>query len=253
MSAECQEPPPPRRGPATAGPEGGLSPLAPVLPLIPRSPAPRRPLPDAIGIVRPLSLPRTAPPYDDQPAAVPTRVRPPHAATQPPSRPATQRAGPRRAAGQPGRTARPRRATARLAAALRPGAGRDAVRGAAAAAAHTVDDRPGPPAHRATRPGPGAGRHPAGAPPGDVPAVRRRHGDDRRPRRRPADPRTRRPAGTGPAERRATGHPQPHSLALHSHRGGLDAAARASGRAAAAPGLTSAVLHAHQRVLGQSD
>jgi hypothetical protein len=82
MSAECQEPPPPRRGPATAGPEGGLSPLAPVLPPIPRSPAPRRPLPDAIAIVRPLSLPRTAPPYDDQPVAVPTRVRPPHAATQ---------------------------------------------------------------------------------------------------------------------------------------------------------------------------
>jgi hypothetical protein len=82
MSAEYQEPPPPRRGPATAGPEGGLSPLAPVLPLIPRSPATRRPLPDAIAIVRPLSLPRTAPPYDDQPAAVPTRVRPPHAATQ---------------------------------------------------------------------------------------------------------------------------------------------------------------------------
>ena len=82
MSAECQEPPPPRRGPATAGPEGGLSPLAPVVPLIPRSPAPRRLLPDAIAIVRPLSLPRPAPPYDDQPAAVPTRVRPPHSATQ---------------------------------------------------------------------------------------------------------------------------------------------------------------------------
>jgi len=82
MSAERQEPPPPRRGPATAGPEGGLSPLAPVLPLTPRSTAPRSPLPDAIAIVRPLSLPRTAPPYDDQPAAVPTRVRPPRGATQ---------------------------------------------------------------------------------------------------------------------------------------------------------------------------
>jgi len=82
MSAECQEPPPPRRGPATAGPEGGLSPLAPVLPLIPRSPATPRPLPDAIAIVRPLSLPRTAPPYDDQPAAVPTRVGRSRAATQ---------------------------------------------------------------------------------------------------------------------------------------------------------------------------
>jgi len=82
MSAECQEPPPPRPRPATAGPEGGLSPLAPVLPLIPRSPAPRRPLPDAVATVRPLSLPRTAPPYDDQPAAVPARARPPHGATQ---------------------------------------------------------------------------------------------------------------------------------------------------------------------------
>ncbi len=82
MSAECQEPPPQRRSPATAGPEGGLSPLAHVLPLIPRSPATHRPLPDAIAIVRPLSLPRTAPPYDDQSAAVPARVRPPRAATQ---------------------------------------------------------------------------------------------------------------------------------------------------------------------------
>lgn len=86
MSVECQEPPPPRHSPATAGPEGGLSPLAPVLPLIPRAPVPRRPLPDAIAVVRPLSLPRTAPPYDDQPAdrsdGVPTRARLPHAATQ---------------------------------------------------------------------------------------------------------------------------------------------------------------------------
>jgi len=108
MSAECQEPPPPRRGPATAGPEGGLSPLAPVLPLIPRSPAPRRPLPDAVATVRPLSLPRTAPPYDDQPAAVPTRVRPPQAATNadtqagpPPSAPGPGRP-PDSRAGQPG-------------------------------------------------------------------------------------------------------------------------------------------------------
>ncbi|HEV8221520.1 MAG TPA: Rv3235 family protein [Streptosporangiaceae bacterium] len=86
MSVECQEPPPPRHSPATARPEGGLSPLAPVLPLIPRAPVPRRPLPDAIAVVRPLSLPRTAPPYDDQPAdrsdGVPTRARLPHAATQ---------------------------------------------------------------------------------------------------------------------------------------------------------------------------
>jgi Family of unknown function (DUF6459) len=82
MSAECPEPPPPRHSPATAGPEGGLSPLAPVLPLMPRAPAQPRPLPDAIAIVRPLSLPRTAPPYDDQPAAAPARARPPRAATQ---------------------------------------------------------------------------------------------------------------------------------------------------------------------------
>ena len=85
MSAECQEPPPPRRSPATAGPEGGLPPLAPVLPLIPRAPARRRPLPDAIAVVRPLSLPRTAPPYDDQAAdrsdGAPTRTRLPRAAT----------------------------------------------------------------------------------------------------------------------------------------------------------------------------
>jgi len=86
MSAECPEPPPPRQSPATAGPEGGLSPLAPVLPLIPRAPARRRPLPDAIAVVRPLSLPRTAPPYDDQAAdrsdGDSTRARPPRAATQ---------------------------------------------------------------------------------------------------------------------------------------------------------------------------
>lgn len=86
MSAECPEPPPPRHSPATAGPEGGLPPLAPVLPLIPRAPARRRPLPDAIAVVRPLSLPRTAPPYDDQAAGradgAPTRARPPRAATQ---------------------------------------------------------------------------------------------------------------------------------------------------------------------------
>ena len=88
MSAECPEPPPPRRSPVTAGPEGGLSPLAPVLPLIPRAPAPGRPLPDAIATIRPLSLPRTAPPYDDQAAAAPTRARPPRAATQA-SRPRT--------------------------------------------------------------------------------------------------------------------------------------------------------------------
>jgi len=82
MSAESPQPPPPRPSPATAGPARGLSPLAPVLPLRPptRTPAPRRPLPDATATVRPLSLPRTAPPYDDQPATA--RARPPYAATQ---------------------------------------------------------------------------------------------------------------------------------------------------------------------------
>ena len=83
MSAECPDPPPPRHGPATAGPAGG-SLLAPVLPLIPRTrgPAPGRPLPDAVAVVSPLSLPRTAPHYDDHPAGTRTRApgRPPRAA-----------------------------------------------------------------------------------------------------------------------------------------------------------------------------
>ena len=103
MSAECPAPPPPRPSPAACrpatGPAGGLFPIAPVLPLIPRTrvPGSGRPLPDAIAVVRPLSLPRTAPPYDDQPAGAPpyddqpagappaamARARPPHAGSPP--------------------------------------------------------------------------------------------------------------------------------------------------------------------------
>jgi hypothetical protein len=94
MSAECPDPPPPRHGPATAGPAGCL-PLAPVLPLIPRTRAPAtgRPLPDAVAVVSPLSLPRIAPLYDDHPAA--TRAR-----TRAPGRPP-------RTAGPAGRTSAP--------------------------------------------------------------------------------------------------------------------------------------------------
>ena len=98
--------------------------------------------------------------------------------------------------GQPGRASR-------LAGPVRPGAGRDAGRVPAAAAAGAVDNRAGPRPHPAAR-APAVGRAAAAGPAGgDLPSHRRRPGDGRGRGVRAAGPRAGRPAGTGPAAQAA--------------------------------------------------
>ena len=109
-----------------------------------------------------------------------------------------RRAGP----GATGRTglARPARLaslSSRLAGPVRPGAGGDAGRVPAAAAAGAVDNRAGPRPHPAAR-APALGRAAAAGPAGgDLPSHRRRHGDGRGRGLRAACPRAGPPAGTG--------------------------------------------------------